>query len=421
MPYASRVPEVLVLHEAVAVRLSVDGTVRPVGDTAAAIIAAIAICHPQPFAPPYPGWTQGGIAKAVRACAELKAGRWVLKPGWSSDIHVWRELAERVIAGSANTAQVRAATGRAGTLAPGLNDLAPARGPADPDYERWFEVERERFEQLRLEVLRAAAEWARDAGDDRLQREVLAAWRRYDSSAAHAFAGGAGTDRAAPARPTRLPFLPSIATTDDLVGRDDEVRDLRGRISEEGLTVVCGPTGVGKSRLAAEVVGQSNDAGELAFAFWIDAASDDGLTTGLLSLARMLDAEHCYAESEELRLLGLAQRLASEPGWCIVLDDAGPEQTSRLTQIKGGHWLVTSTAGDPVQGAFPLDPLPDHAARALLVAHAGGTLDRVGAQESCVSPGGFRWAAGSSAACWHTTRRRRQSCSTCCARRRSRH
>jgi DNA-binding NarL/FixJ family response regulator len=97
----------------------------------------------------------------------------------------------------------------------------------------------------------------------------------------------------------------SASPTWPFVGREDDLRALAAALAEHGAVVVAGPAGVGKSRLARELIARAapRDAVGIAsatassreiplgvFAPWLGAGDDDGGVTGLARAARSLAA-----------------------------------------------------------------------------------------------------------------------------------
>ncbi|HEV2127126.1 MAG TPA: tetratricopeptide repeat protein [Thermomicrobiales bacterium] len=173
-------------------------------------------------------------------------------------------------------------------------------------------------------------------------------------------ARGAAADAASPAPVTDRPVLPMPLTS--LVGREREIEAVRGLLHREDVRLVTltGPGGVGKTRLALQLVAESPE--RFADGVWfvpLAPIRDPDLV--LLTVARALG----------LRDTGdrpLGERLATflhEKAALLVLDNfeqvlaAGPSVTDLLMACPRLKVLVTSRAALRVTGehSFPVPPL----------------------------------------------------------------
>ena len=152
-----------------------------------------------------------------------------------------------------------------------------------------------------------------------------------------------------PAPPSAEPHVLPVANTgaaalaDPLIGRDDDVARLLRLLARHRVVTVLGPGGVGKTRLAHEVVRRCLDqTGETVC--WVDLgslSSPTGLASTVAQAARLeLGADD--ALSKIAALLSGRQLL-------IVLDNcehlvaaAARLVEAALPQAPGVHWLVTS-------------------------------------------------------------------------------
>lgn len=209
-------------------------------------------------------------------------------------------------------------------------------------------------------------------GPQRHTVEHLAAALGLEQDAAATFARLAATGRARrPAPPThagtdsRPPRAPTV-----LLGRDADVLALVARLTdpEARLTTLVGPGGVGKTRLALEVVAQPNVGGRATIVF-VDLAPLRETSAVLSAIARALDIRERPGVAPHALLVAA---LRNHPT-LLVLDNceqvaaAAPDIAALLASCPGLTILATSRAALRVRGetiypvyplAFPADTVP---------------------------------------------------------------
>jgi DNA-binding response OmpR family regulator/RecA/RadA recombinase len=153
------------------------------------------------------------------------------------------------------------------------------------------------------------------------------------------------------------------------VGRQRELQQLRTLLSRHRWVEITGPDGVGKSRLARELVLEQASAGG-GGAWWAEGAGTLWERVGLA-----LGVQPALPEAVLAALVARAPLL-------LGLDDRAPEETELISEllarVAGLRVLATSRTRGPVAArSFRLAPLRPDEARALFFARAepAGPLD----------------------------------------------
>lgn len=273
-------------------------------------------------------------------------------------------------------------------------------------YEEWVRLERQSREQACLSALETLAQRAQDRGD---HQEAIRHLRRAEaldplreSIARHLMTSLAATNdpaaaievyrnlrerlhaqlAAAPDPETTLLFQqirttardavrsqrPAVPTTEaapqtvpplraslalvprpftPLIGREKEVAEVQRLLGENRLVTLVGGGGVGKTRLAMEVVGLSNE-DLFEEAFWMELAS---LSEGVLllpTIAAALDIRQQEASEGHSLLRQVASRLSGHASLLTLdncehlLDTAAEVVQQLLSSCPGLHVLATS-------------------------------------------------------------------------------
>lgn len=133
-----------------------------------------------------------------------------------------------------------------------------------------------------------------------------------------------------------------------LIGRQEEIGAVLGRLASEDLVTVRGPVGVGKSALAREVYRRWCDVDE---ALWCDVGGSGSLVEAVAAALGLLDIPR-----ESLQSSIIAGRLRGRPRLLVVLDDADGhlEEFGAVEQwraaLPGVRWLVTARGAPALRG-----------------------------------------------------------------------
>lgn len=190
--------------------------------------------------------------------------------------------------------------------------------------------------------------------------------------------GPAPTGAAAPRGPVGRPYGAAPASLSGLVGRRDEVREVRGLLGAARLVTVTGTGGVGKTRLAQEV---SGDGWFVELAGVSGGADADALAEAVAGALGIRDDT-----AATLPRLGgpgdgaqrLAAALRDRPGLLVldncehVVDSVATVAGGLLRAVPGLRILATSREplGIPGEHVYPLEPLPPADAVRLFAARA---------------------------------------------------
>ncbi|KIW18868.1 hypothetical protein PV08_03157 [Exophiala spinifera] len=117
--------------------------------------------------------------------------------------------------------------------------------------------------------------------------------------------------------------------TSEFVGRTDELHHLQGKIEEFGssqIVSILGLGGVGKSRLALELVYQIRSDHPQYSLFWIEATDRFTFERDMLEIGKQLKIPGIEAASADVKTL-VMQRLnnSSQDRWLLILDSADDE------------------------------------------------------------------------------------------------
>jgi tetratricopeptide (TPR) repeat protein len=370
------------------VRVERDGRTTALTRTAALVHAATAIRAPEAFVATVAAWQKGATTQRIRSQGldtihRDRSSGWRLVDGVTSDLGEWRAQARRVLSGECSRAQLKAAVEGALPLVPELHDLGAARSDVDTQ-ARWFDEQRDLYDSERRNVFAAALKLAGESFPE-LTDLVWTTWERSGISNLPARPLPTARVRAT----ARVPFIPDVATDAPFVGREDVLAHLHARMAEPGCTVVAGPLGAGKSRVAAEAVRRAIDADIVSFGFWIDGRSADAAVASLTAVARALDCKGADAAAFEVMLGGLAIELERRGGWCGVLDDGVPATVKRLLAVRGGHWLIAAAGPRPeYDDCIDLPPLvPEEAAKLVLSRCTSDRPDVIARAAGCLPLG----------------------------------
>ncbi len=188
-------------------------------------------------------------------------------------------------------------------------------------------------------------------------------------------------------RPNNLPIELS-----SFVGRDAELQELRALVAQKRLVTLCGPGGIGKTRMAIQLGAELLD--EFEDGVWLvrlAQVSDPALAAQTIAAALGVgEAAGEAIEATLLRELGLKHVL-------VVLDNAehlmpaiGSVAKTILDNAKGVRIVATSRESLHVRGEqiFRLGPVSDEAAARLFIERAQSAVhdfDPAGASDDLAS------------------------------------
>jgi ATP/maltotriose-dependent transcriptional regulator MalT len=195
---------------------------------------------------------------------------------------------------------------------------------------------------------------------------------------------------------------PAVPDAWPLVGRADEVALALGAVRRRGGVVLAGASGVGKTRLAREVVAAAASAG--AQTQWVAATRSAG-TVALAAFAHLVPADALRAdESQDRRALALdaivrdlehrsgRERIVVAVDDAHLLDDASATLVHQLATSGAARLVVTVRSGEPTPDPVvalwkdelalrvEVQPLSRTEVAALLGAVLGGAVDGVTAR-----------------------------------------
>lgn len=149
---------------------------------------------------------------------------------------------------------------------------------------------------------------------------------------------------AAPARPLAGSALP--CATGSLIGRANDLAELEQRVRDHGLVSLCGPAGIGKTRLALAAAWQQSEAGTWPDGVhWVELAPHARSAAVVTSIAQVvgISLSDTRAATDELVAAMAPLRLLLVLDNCEHLVDAVASLAARLrAQASGVHLLVTS-------------------------------------------------------------------------------
>ena len=167
-------------------------------------------------------------------------------------------------------------------------------------------------------------------------RSLFGAWNREDASAA-------------PSSPPSLWHVP-LPRNPFFTGREELLRILRERLKHtqrlaltQGLAI-SGLGGIGKTQIALEYAYQRHQ--DYSCVFWLNAATQETLQAGLLTLAEVLQLPEKEARDHPRVLQAVKQWLTGHQDWLLILDNADEVKLMRdLLPPEGtGHLLLTTRA-----------------------------------------------------------------------------
>ncbi len=173
----------------------------------------------------------------------------------------------------------------------------------------------------------------------------------------------------------------SPAAGEPPLGREAELAELRDRLGAPGARVlVCGPPGVGKTRLARQIAGEWAARPD-AKVGWVDASAATDTSTAILEMAAALGLDIGGRTSKELRA-ALSNALREHSDDLIVLDgcDAGSQAhqlaASLVEEAPKTRFLLTTHTCRDIDGCSTLqvEPLDLDASVRLMRARARGPV-----------------------------------------------
>lgn len=199
--------------------------------------------------------------------------------------------------------------------------------------------------------------------------------------------------------------MPDPGSTWPIVGREAELRSLREVIERRGAVVIAGEAGVGKSRVARELVSRIAGRSGAGFAF----ASESAREVPLAPFAPWLDAVPDPPDASIVQQVVTALT-APGPDWVLCVDDAhlldavSAAVLRQLAEDRAVRLVVTLRTGvlapdavtalwkDELAPRFELPPLSAQHTRELLHAVLGGPVD-VGSEQRLhtISGGNALW------------------------------
>jgi tetratricopeptide (TPR) repeat protein len=128
-------------------------------------------------------------------------------------------------------------------------------------------------------------------------------------------------------------------------GRENELRELAERIGQDGIAVLSGLGGMGKTDTAVEYA--YRHAAEYRVVLWMTADTEADLEAGFCRLARQLNLPQQHCEDEQRVVEAVQQWLASNDSWLLLFDNADTGEALKaigrlLPSQRGGHVLITS-------------------------------------------------------------------------------
>lgn len=246
---------------------------------------------------------------------------------------------------------------------------AAETAPRDPSFAcDASEVARQQSHLTRLE--RAGRDRGQFTAPEDLCRQVLRSLQ------------GQGGGETPLRKPTNLPYA-SLGSL--FRGRTALLDSLRAKLlaapdADSPPTVLCGMSGVGKTRLAVEFAWQHR--AEFSALLFVTADSPQALHDHLAALAGplVLDLRLKEDESREVRVAAAIRWLADHPGWFLIIDNVDTEEAAAeveklLASIHGGRVVVTARIANwsPMVERLDVDVLAPDEARDFLLARTEST------------------------------------------------
>ncbi len=185
---------------------------------------------------------------------------------------------------------------------------------------------------------------------------------------------------------TLKPPLQRLVRVEKVIGRDEELRQIQANLQPGRIVALCGPGGVGKSTLAAEVVWQLSP----------DENPPDPFPDGIIYHNFYNQPRVDITLEQITRLLGevprpsaydAAERALAKRNLLLVLDGAEQaDDLSGLLSIRGsaGVLLTTRSSHSAITEQYDIQPLPlDHAVALLQSRKVMRGADQVAGQIIC--------------------------------------
>jgi hypothetical protein len=135
---------------------------------------------------------------------------------------------------------------------------------------------------------------------------------------------------------------PHIAGLIDIVGREDELRDLRPAFERERVQVLAGMGGVGKTSLARAYA--NRHLGDYGIVWWVRAEDPAAVDAEFRALLEILLPPGEAAQVGDARTVAFNLLAGQRDRWLLVLDNV-PEAAAvqgLLPPAGDGHVLITS-------------------------------------------------------------------------------
>jgi tetratricopeptide (TPR) repeat protein len=138
-----------------------------------------------------------------------------------------------------------------------------------------------------------------------------------------------------------LPYVPH-EKNEFFTGRKQILQDARSALVKNGIAVLYGLGGIGKTQTAVEYAYEHAD--EYTNVFWTGAETDLELSAGYREIARYLNLPVKDLQNLDDIVRAVKYHLETNGGWLLILDNAGRQEVIKpLLPRKGyGHVLLTS-------------------------------------------------------------------------------
>ncbi len=138
---------------------------------------------------------------------------------------------------------------------------------------------------------------------------------------------------------------PVPSRTRHFVGRDELIQTLSDHLEDPGMVALCGPPGIGKSRIAVEVAMKGR--ATYPIVWWLDGSSPESLSLGLIRLGiaarvvqRGTDASPTVPLSDDADQV--RTWLEAQDSWLLVVDAAAPPAQITPLLPQGGNTIITT-------------------------------------------------------------------------------